>query len=392
MSKLEEWLCEYEKNNPEPDTDKLTAALLALLEKEEELPYDQRDFELTDEITKKLLILKGEDLAAIDENAEKLAKNIIKKYTAKPKRIKRILLIAALIAIMAALALSTFSVKNSPGENPKPPIDQTEVKNNPTPETNIIPNTNNETDIPDETTPPNNAETNDEPKPIGGSFHCNIHSFSYHSYPDIIVNYIGEDDFMNWQKSFNDLNNDERCSKRNILTCIEYFNVPNEIIINAYQSDFYYCDWDMEALLSKDEQAFSESSQKNISDNTTIIYRNKLNFELMMKISLFNIIKSKQDETTILYYNRISNNNTLVPACGVSFYDLVINTSITKDDLIHAYDKALISLNETYPHFIYDFDLLFDNRSIIEKRIETLNIPEYESRVKMIDALLHVEE
>ncbi|MBE6572847.1 MAG: hypothetical protein E7652_00465 [Ruminococcaceae bacterium] len=408
MSELEQKLSEYEEKKPVGNDAELTEAIEEILSKEESLPYEYRNYELIDEAVEALLILNGEDITTLDKEAEKNARNIINNKKSKSITLKRVLLIAAVLVMMSALTVSTLSVLNTSDKNTDIPIDPIDItKKEPSPDTDA-PSTdsntlNNETDsiITEENiiTEPYITEpitdvpvtSNDDPKPIGGTGICEVHNFGYHCYPKEIKDYIGEEHFRKWSNEAHSTTNEEGCwPNGNILLCIEYFDVPDEIIIEAYQNDYYNRDWDIKALLERDHEAFERYARNSITTNSSA----KLSSEQSLKFRLFDFMKTKTDKKTVDYYNTITNNGSYFPCSEITLYDMISNTSLTKDDFINALGDATSNNREDFvtPYFEYNLDLLFGDTETLTKMIDNLEIPYYESRVKMADALLHIAE
>ncbi|MBE6572845.1 MAG: hypothetical protein E7652_00455 [Ruminococcaceae bacterium] len=255
-----------------------------------------------------------------------------------------------------------------------------------------LPDSETEIDITEEVIPtPGTTDTNNDPKPIGGTGICEVHNFGYHCYPKEIKDYIGEEHFRKWSNEAHSTTNEEGCwPNGNILLCIEYFDVPDEIIIEAYQNDYYNRDWDIKALLERDHEAFERYARNSITTNSSA----KLSSEQSLKFRLFDFMKTKTDKKTVDYYNTITNNGSYFPCSEITLYDMISNTSLTKDDFINALGDATSNNREDFvtPYFEYNLDLLFGDASVMTNTINNLDIPEYESRVKMADALLHVGE
>lgn len=232
-------------------------------------------------------------------------------------------------------------------------------------------------------------------EPIGGGDTiCPVHTLYYHAYPDIIVEYIGRDNFYSWIEG-KEVQDDEGCyPEANIFKLIEYFDVPNDIIIETYKNDFYNCEWDMESLLSRDEEGFDESSRRMKGDDSHNEYRVKLLNERALKHALFDIMERKEDSKTAEYYNLISDNGSVSPVTEVSIYEMVSNTSLTKEDFIDALDGVAgeESSETSESHFDYDLDLLFGEGNALVNSINTIEDNGYESKVKLADALLHKGE
>lgn len=69
-SKLEEKLTLYEKSVPVTNDEELISAVEAILNSEESLPYDQRDYDLIEEATEVVLSLQGVDINQLKQDAK----------------------------------------------------------------------------------------------------------------------------------------------------------------------------------------------------------------------------------------------------------------------------------------------------------------------------------
>lgn len=229
----------------------------------------------------------------------------------------------------------------------------------------------------------------DTDRNIDGNNICEIHNYVYHCYPSSFVEYVGSDKFFEWSNNAHLTKDEEGCwPKGNIILCIEKFDISDELIIEAYINDFYNKNWNIKALLEKDAEA-SEAYARETMENG---YDTQLSNEMYLKYRLFDIIKYKKDDMTVEYYNKITDNGTTTLVQNVTIYELVSNTSLTKDDFVAACEaevKANDEINEE-AHFDYNLDLLFDKPEVLSKMIEELDVPYYESRIKLIDALLHI--
>ncbi|MBR4881012.1 MAG: hypothetical protein IKU19_03710, partial [Clostridia bacterium] len=78
--------------------------------------------------------------------------------------------------------------------------------------------------------------------------------------------------------------------------------------------------------------------------------------------------------------------------CNITILEMVENSSLTKKDLEDIIPRKPYTEygNKKY-YYVYNLDLLFEDREIYKAEIEKLDIPYYESEVKAIDSLLHIE-
>ena len=340
-------------------------------------------------------------LTPLVPDKEKIYSVCIAHNTAK-SRIKNLLLAATLITMLSLSLLTAFSVIK-PSQHKDPEIPHTPISIIETEEASVTENKAPAVESANNITEPNITEeitdvpatNNEDPDPIGGGdVLCPIHTYYYHAFPSIITNYIGQEEFRKWVDPTALVRDKNGCyPEGDILKCVEHFNIPDEVIIEAYQNDFYNCDWDMESLLARDAESFDKISRESRSNPEYNIYRTKLYNERDLKERLFDILKTKTDAKTIEYYNRISDNGTKIPWCEVSIIDIVINTSITKNEFAEVLNPTnQKDENGDIQRFEYNLDLLFGDTETLTKMIDNLEIPYYESRVKMADALLHVGE
>lgn len=239
----------------------------------------------------------------------------------------------------------------------------------------------------------NNSDNTPTVKPIGGSSGgCQIHDHLYHSYSDKLINYIGEEKFYEWNESTK-IEGETGCiPNRNFYSCIEYFDIPNEVIIEVYKDNYFdSINWNIKALLARDKEAFEYSARL---ENIDYEYSEKMTSEMMLKLNLLYCMRDKKDEKTIEYYSKVTEKGTYYPICTISIYEMISNSSITREEFLDSLAFATAKGEELWanPRFEYNLDLLFGDQSAMEEAIKNLEIPEYESRVKMIDALLHIEE
>ncbi|MCI9449407.1 MAG: hypothetical protein HFE30_04050 [Clostridiales bacterium] len=113
--KLEKKLLQYEKSAPISNDDELIKAIENIINSEESLPYEERDFDLVEEAIDTVLSLKGIDIRSLEECTDNLtddyvcrmdAKKIksIKKSTFKSIKLRWIIPVAALLSLLAITA------------------------------------------------------------------------------------------------------------------------------------------------------------------------------------------------------------------------------------------------------------------------------------------------
>ena len=298
------------------------------------------------------------------------------------KKAYAVLAVAIMIAICTCIAVPMMI--NEP-ELPPPvqvtPADTTTVNNDTTERITLSTQPADSSNYePDDTT-----NTDDSP-PIGGGWPiCMFHEDSYHTYPGTLVQIVGEEEFRAWidpiEKNWEYIPYTEtECPfpNSNIVEFIKHFGITDEQLIYAYNDDFYHLQWDMEALLAEDYEAFEQHA---IELRASKEYR-KLWEEQSLKYSIFDKLKLLKDDASVKYYNSITDNGKRHPVSEVTILELVENSSLTREDIQKYFNK-----DENM--FEYDLSLLFENREEYKRMISELEIPYYESEVKLIDALLH---
>ena len=230
----------------------------------------------------------------------------------------------------------------------------------------------------------------------GGDVLCPVHNVAYHAYPNFLISYIEEERFMEWANEVSITRDNEGCyPDGNILICVEYFDVPDDVILEIYKNDYVNSDWNIEALLDHDAEALEEDARNKASSEEYQIYSEKMRNEISLKYELFDIMKSKNDIKTANYFNKITENGTTYPVYEVTFSNMVTNTSLTKADLNDALDRITQTDTATdkFHYFEYNFDLLFDtDTTVMATDIEEIEAHPYESEIKLTDALLHITD
>ena len=94
----------------------------------------------------------------------------------------------------------------------------------------------------------------------GTSGMCTVHCDFYHAYPFALIDYIGEEDFYNWNNQASIRSNTSDCPFPNssIYDCIQYFNIPRGDLEEMYFSDptiYNSRIWDFDLLYSDDKDA-----------------------------------------------------------------------------------------------------------------------------------------
>jgi hypothetical protein len=120
-SKLLERIHEIESVAPISSDEELIVALDRIIEKEEELPWEKRDYDLIEEAVEYKLRLEGVDTEECGRRADELSKQILQKirYEQKEKatyrqrpRLRRV--VCALAAVLTLLALTVGTYAFSP--------------------------------------------------------------------------------------------------------------------------------------------------------------------------------------------------------------------------------------------------------------------------------------
>ena len=301
-----------------------------------------------------------------------------------PKKAYAVLAVAIMIAICTCIAVPMMI--NEP-EIPSPvqvtPADTTTVNNDTTERITLSTSPADSSNYePDDTT------NTDDPPPIGGSWPiCMYHHDSYHSYTKELIDIVGEEAFRAWiepiEQNWEYISYTEtECPfpNSNIVEFIKHFGITDEQLIEVYKADIYGLQWDIKALIDGDYEAFEKHS---VEINKTKSYK-KLQNEYLIKLSLIQKIGTLKDNRSVEYYNSITDNGKYMPVDKVTVLDLVENTSLTREDI----QKCIDSYEDCYK---YDIRLLFEDREEYKRMISELDIPYYESEIKLIDGLLHIE-
>ncbi len=252
--------------------------------------------------------------------------------------------------------------------------------------------------VPIETTPnaDNTPNYDGHHNAIGsGAPFCYIHHWSYHIF---LPEYADETEFRAWVDSLvpnNDYDEKTECPRTDasIVDFIERFGITDEQLIEAYKADYFNLHWDMKSLVESDYEAFEEHSKKiAASDEYEINVEGRLREEWGIKVNIINRIGELEDERSRTYYNTITDNGKYLPVTELTILDLVENSALTRKDLSDIIpQKPWKNGNNIVYSYVYNLDLLFEDRAIYKAEIEKLDVPYYESEVKAIDALLHIE-
>lgn len=107
-SKLEEKLTLYEKSVPVTNDEELISAVEAILDSEEALPHEQRDYDLIEEATEVVLSLQGVDIDQLKLDAK------VVREKAVPQKKKKIHIgfkwLVPLVAMISLLSIMTIGV------------------------------------------------------------------------------------------------------------------------------------------------------------------------------------------------------------------------------------------------------------------------------------------
>ncbi|MBR5516041.1 MAG: hypothetical protein IKU52_07555 [Clostridia bacterium] len=327
-------------------------------------------------------------LAEFVPDKEKIRGNVTKNNK-KIISMKKLVLVVAVISILCS-SLLLIPLYSRNGKNQPPVIPESEAGENSINEA---------------------LETEGyRDKVIGGGGYgvtsCSIHSYHYHNFEDneVLMNYVGEDNYYQWKKDFYDesgyfIQDSELYEKHNLLEFIKVFNIPDEVVIEAYLWDYYDSRWNIELLLSKDEIAYAEYAKalkKGGGDYNRTSKRDVLlDYEKGLKLCIVNKIGKKEDKPSQQYYNKIKNKSVSL----ISIVELIDNSSVTLDDL-----ESMVSIDRNFNNlkysnyycrpykYIYNFDLLFDERVALDAQIETLEYERFVPKAVTIDSLLRVGE
>lgn len=295
-----------------------------------------------------------------------------------PKRAYAVLAVAVMLAVCTCIAVPMMI-----NESELPPVTiETTTKSDTTTRQGDT------TTVSDDTTLSTDTTKSDDTSEIGGSWPiCMYHHDSYHSYTKELIDIVGEEAFSAWiepiEQNWEYIPYTEtECPfpNSNIVEFIKHFKITDEQLIEVYKADIYGLQWDIKALIDGDYESFEKHA---VEINKTKSYK-KLQGEYSIKLSLIQKIGTLKDNRSIEYYNSITDNGKYMPVDKVTILELVENTSLTREDIQDC-------LNIVSDRYEYDVSLLFENREEYKKMISELDIPYYESEVKLVDGLLHIE-
>lgn len=295
-----------------------------------------------------------------------------------PKRAYAVLAVAVMLAVCTCITVPMMI-----NEPQLPPVTiETTTK------TDSTPRQDETTTVSDDTTLFTDTTNSDDPPEIGGSWPiCMYHHDSYHSYTKELIDIVGDEAFRAWidpiEQNWEYIPYTEtECPfpDSNIVEFIKYFKITDEQLIEVYKADIYGLQWDIKALIDGDYETFEKHA---VEINKTKSYK-KLQNEYLIKLSLIQKIGTLKDNRSVEYYNSITDNGKYMPVDKVTVLDLVENTSLTREDI----QKCIDSYEDCYK---YDIRLLFEDREEYKRMISELEIPYYESEIKLIDGLLHIE-
>ena len=124
------------------------------------------------------------------------------------------------------------------------------------------------------------TESEDEVFEVGGSLEvCGEHNFAYHSVPFVLIDYVGQDIFVEWENTFTSYDEYDRSQEDfTILAFIEHFNISRdtfESCVNEWVTDdlldalgmkrdeyleeYGYTDAQIDALYSGDQAKINEA-------------------------------------------------------------------------------------------------------------------------------------
>lgn len=306
-----------------------------------------------------------------------------------PKRAYAVLAVAVMLAVCTCITVPMMI-----NEPQLPPVTiETTTKTDSTPRQDDT-TLSNEVNLPvdtscsDDTTLSVDPSDTDDHSAIGGGWPvCELHHTFFHYYSSELIDLVGEENFMVWaeklamEREYIPFTTTQ-CPfpGENICEFIEYFGITNEQLIEIYKSDFYNLQYDMKALMERDYEALEKHAIEIASNKS---YK-KLERERSVKFRIIEKIGEAEDERSKEYYNSITDNGKHYPVDKVTILELVENTSLTREDIQDC-------LNIVSDRYEYDISLLFENREEYKKMISELDIPYYESEVKLIDGLLHIE-
>ena len=199
---------------------------------------------------------------------------------------------------------------------------------------------------------------------MGGTQICQVHDYTFHSVPDFLIKYVGEERAIEWLTENQDQTPDETgCPypRGSLYGIIHDFDIPREALEHAYYEgmNWYNAIWDIDLLLSDDAEAVDQFYRDVCGLQETHNERDAL---WVLKIDLKN---ANIDSVPM----KLGDRNVLL----FSLHELVSKFNVTREELQEMAERH--SQNEEGMH-TFDFDSIYNADGTIKPVTPTASFAE----------------
>lgn len=194
---------------------------------------------------------------------------------------------------------------------------------------------------------------------------CEVHSIDYHSYDGELIDYVGNDAFMDWVNANDSVPGENGCPfGGNIYRFIHEFGIPQEVFEDKlYRWGFWNSDYPVDLLYGADAEAV-DAYYRNFADREDYLKKKVSHMEIR-----FGLLDLAEDTAKYRpFYEKYVVDSRIQP---FSVADFVRVTGIAKEDL-RSHMESWITVE--YPGhtkvrncFPWDFDLLYEMAAEPEK-------------------------
>lgn len=194
---------------------------------------------------------------------------------------------------------------------------------------------------------------------------CEVHSIDYHSYDGELIDYVGNDAFMDWVRKTEPVPGPDGClCSGNIYRFIHEFGIPQEVFEDKlYRWGFWNSDYPVELLYGADAET-ADAYYRDYAAREAYLEKKVSHMEI--RFGLLDLAKDTAEYRP--FYEKYVVDSRIQP---FSVADFVRVTGIPKEDL-----RSLMEswITVEYPGhtkvrncFPWDFDLLYEIASEPEK-------------------------
>ncbi len=210
--------------------------------------------------------------------------------------------------------------------------------------------------------------------PIGGNHLCQIHCEDYHIFPELLNYCLTEEQREEWYRiaPYTPIDDISYCvPEKNIKACIDYFDIPKELMEEAFENAWGYCTHNIDLLYSDDQDAIDAYYKDRLSRDATSLKQNRLIYlksNLIKKyygLSTTEILKKPYDQQTDL-------DKELSNVKQVSLMRIIQLFQISRDDLEEMITKSMEHLPAYYDYYngksVYNFrfDLIYNDNGTLK--------------------------